>query len=442
MTVPDEARGSDGGRVQATGGRSVAVGGDNLGVVATGPVHLPSRAAPAVRRVRLAARPPRLAGRDEVLAGLRARLTGSPRLPCVVVVHGLGGVGKTSLVVEYAHRHLHDYGLVWQVPAEDASTAMAGLAALLGARELVDVADPIDQVHALLAARTEPWLLIVDNAPGAEALQGLLPVAGPGHVLVTSRAGSWPPVHGLELPVLDAEVAAGFLLECSGHDDGAAAAEVVAELGALPLALEQAGAYMADTGTTMAGYLALLRERRAELLAHGQPWGYRQRVASTWQLSFDQLADADPSAIALLRLLACYAPENIPYRMLLSEHAFGELPSGELAVNTAISALRRYSLISRPADGLVSVHRLVQAVTLDQLTPDQQQGRRQVAGRTHCRTTRKRWRTGRPIGLSYRTRAPSSRWPHPACVPWPFSSAPAVTIAPPKPIPTTSTNAC
>ncbi|WP_214327956.1 DUF7779 domain-containing protein [Nonomuraea sediminis] len=127
----------------------------------------------------------------------------------------------------------------------------------------------------------------------------------------------------------------------------------------------------------------LLRAQRAELLAHGQAWGYRERVASTWQLAFDQLATSDPQAIALLRLLACYASEAIPYRLLLSrpdrDNSDDELPRGDLAVNAAAMALRRYSLISRPVDGALSVHRLVQAVTLDRLTADQQSHWRQRA---------------------------------------------------------------
>ncbi|MEV4020352.1 FxSxx-COOH system tetratricopeptide repeat protein [Nonomuraea angiospora] len=387
--------------VSSSGPSSPATGGSVSGglvgqitggfVGSVGGVHLPPRPPVNARPVRLAPRPPWLAGRDHTLAEVHARLTASPEQPCLLAIHGLGGVGKTSLAVEYGHRYQHEYELVWQLPAEDSavlSAALADLAAMLGMRQPGETADPVHQVHAVLAAHPGRWLLIFDNAPDADAARTFLPPAGNGHVLVTSRSANWPTRHGLELPVLDGDPAAAFLLERSGQDDTAAAAAVVTELGALPLALEQAGAYIAGTGTTLAGYLHLLRRQRTELLDQGHPWGYSERVASTWRLAFDHLDETTPQAIALLQLLACYAPEAIPYQLLLApldhsnprnmldggDHGIAELlalPHGDLAINAAIEALRRYSLINRPSDGSVSVHRLVQAVTLDQLNPSQ-----------------------------------------------------------------------
>ncbi|MFC7105474.1 FxSxx-COOH system tetratricopeptide repeat protein [Nonomuraea rubra] len=388
-----------------------------------GDVRLPPRPQVPTRPVQLPPRPPRLLGRDEMVAELRARLAGGRSQPCVVAVHGLGGVGKTSLALEYAHRHLHDYQLVWQLPAADPavlSAAFARLAALLGLRDTVDAADPVDQVHAALAARTEPWLLIFDNAPEADALRPFLPPAGPGHVLITSRSGSWPREQGLELPVLEPEPAVALVLARSGQDDAAAASAVVAELGALPLALEQAAAFMSETGLALGEYLDLLHDQRAGLLAQGQAWGYEERITTTWQLAFRNLAGTSRQAIALLRVLACYSHEAIPYHLLLSplegrtarelfaedvqrQRAYGrlpgsrvrlvrefrpwmsavavlqELPRDPLAINTAVGALRGHSLIGQPVEGTVPVHRLVQAVTLDQLAPHEQQRWRDAA---------------------------------------------------------------
>ncbi|MGW4800694.1 tetratricopeptide repeat protein, partial [Nonomuraea sp. NPDC004297] len=431
----DEARRGRIGKVE----RSIAVSGDNPGVAMTGDratavnvghvdvvgdVRLPPRPQVPTRPVQLPPRPPRLLGRDETVEELRARLLdGGPAQPCVVAVHGLGGVGKTSLTLEYAHRHLGDYQLVWQLPAADPavlSAAYARLAALLGLRETLDAADPVDQVHAALAARTEPWLLIFDNAPEADALRPYLPPAGPGHVLITSRSGNWPREQGLELPVLEPEPAVALVLTRSGQQDAAAASAVVAELGALPLALEQAAAFMAETGLTLAEYLDLLHGQRAELLAQGQAWGYEERVTTTWQLAFRNLTGTSRQAIALLRVLACYSHEVIPYHLLLSrlagrsarelfaadvqrQRAYGrmpnsrmrlvrdfrlwmsamavlqELPRDPVSINAAVGALRSHSLIGQPADGTVAVHRLVQAVTLDQLAPEEQQRWRDAA---------------------------------------------------------------
>ncbi len=111
-----------------------------------------------------------LAGREELLADLDARLTaGEGTGPRVVALYGLGGAGKTSVAVEYAHRHLAEVGLAWQFPAEDPAVLAAGfaeLAAQLGAREVVDARDPVASVHAVLAAFPADWLLVFDNAPG------------------------------------------------------------------------------------------------------------------------------------------------------------------------------------------------------------------------------------------------------------------------------------
>ena len=117
--------------------------------------------------------------------------------------------------------------------------------------------------------------------------------------------------------MLDPDVAAGFLVNRTGDPDRQAAGDLADELGGLPLALEQAAAYIQATGGTLAGYLALFRQRRAELLARGEPTGYDKTVASTWALAFDRLQQTAPGAVGLLRLLAFCAPEAIPLRLLL-----------------------------------------------------------------------------------------------------------------------------
>jgi Tetratricopeptide repeat len=363
--------------------------------VAVGQLAVP-RAELAGQPVRLAVRPPPLAGREELLAELDARLSaGDSRAPRTVVLCGLGGVGKTSVAVEYAHRHLGEVGVAWQFAAEDAAVLAAGfgeLAAQLGARELIDVRDPVASVHGVLAAYPREWLLIFDNAPDRPSVASFLPPAGRGRVLVPSQNQNWPPGQAVDVPVLNIEVAADFLVNRTGDPDEQAAASLAEELGGLPLALEQAAAYMQATGVQVAVYLATLRQRRADLLARGEATGYSKTVATTWALAFDRLEHAEPEAVGLLRLLACYAPEAVPLRLLfqprpgLAEQlavavapVLVPLLDDPLAASDAIAALRRYSLVSPPADGSVSVHRLVQAVTLGQMSEDLAGAWRQAA---------------------------------------------------------------
>ena len=177
------------------------------------------------------------------------------------------------MALEYAHRHLAQLGLVWQLPAGD-PTAMAAafgeLAALLGARDLLEGGDPAAAVHAMLAARPGGWLLIFDNAPDAAAVAGALPPAGDGQVIITSQNPNWPPGQAVKVPVLDEDTAAGFLITRTGDHDEQAARLLAGELGGLPLALEQAAAYMLAVGRDIAAYLALYQ---AAASRDAGPWG-------------------------------------------------------------------------------------------------------------------------------------------------------------------------
>ena len=337
----------------------------------------------AARRVlRLALRPVFLAGRDELLAELDARLAGDDGAgPRVVALCGLGGAGKSSVALEYAHRQLGEVGVCWQLPAEDPAVLAAGFGELAVQLGAADGRDSVASVHGALAVCPVPWLLIFDNAPDRASVAPFVPPAGPGRVLITSRNQIWPPGQSLDVPVLDPEVAAEFLVNRTGDADRRAALELAGELGGLPLALEQAAAYVQASGESLAGYLALFRQRRPEMLARGEPIGYSETVATTWRLAFEDVQQAAPGAAGLLRLLAFCAPEAIPLRLLLQPRpgltgqfapevapVLAPLLEDELAVGDAIVALRRYSLVNRPADGLVSLHRLVQTVTLDQMS--------------------------------------------------------------------------
>ena len=336
----------------------------------------------------LAPRPPMLAGREELLGGLDARLSGSAAGgPRIIALHGLGGAGKTSVAVDYAHRHQAAFGVVWQFPAEDRAVLaaeFARLAAQLGVGGgRLDTRDPVASVHAVLAAAAKRWLLVFDNAPDLDSVRAFLPPAGDGLVLITSQSALWPPGQSVEVPVLGIGAAAGFLTARTGDPDERAAGELAAELGGLPLALEQAAAYIHATGDSLAGYLASFRQRRADLLGRGEPAGYDRTVASTWALAFDRLMPTEEGAVGLLRLLAFCAPEAVPLRLLLQPRleladrlgaevtpVLAPLTEDPLAASDAIGALRRYSLVTPAPGGSVSVHRLVQAVTADQMPAD------------------------------------------------------------------------
>jgi hypothetical protein len=263
--------------------------------------------------------------------------------------------------------------------------------------------DPIATAHAVLAARTDPWLVIFDNVARPADLHGMLPPAGPGHVLITSRNPNWAPAERVGIGELTTGPAAQFLLTRTGgtgEADEQAAQGLAEELGGLPLALEQAAAYLQATGGGLRRYLNLYRTQRAELHQRGEPADYPDTVATTWTVAVGHLS---PEATVLQRLLACYAPDTIPLRLLTEASAatldrvdpalrlqLATLAEDPLRLDQAVADLLRYSLLTPSRTGVVAVgglddrvvsmHRLVQAVTLDQLPVEEQQRWRHAAG--------------------------------------------------------------
>jgi hypothetical protein len=220
--------------------------------------------------------------------------------------------------------------------------------------------------------RQQRWLLVLDNVDDPQHVVDLLPRSTTGQVVITSRTGvGWERLASvLRVDVLAPADAAGLLLtrtEETGPGAEAAAASLTGTLGGLPLALEQAGAYVASTGTiTLASYAALFATRALELLSREQPLGYQHTVATTWSLALQRLRETLPGAVDLLVLASFLGPDDLPLPLLAGQSQ--ELPEplastadDPLALADAVTALRRYSLIRVVADGLY-VHRLVQAV--------------------------------------------------------------------------------
>jgi tetratricopeptide (TPR) repeat protein len=328
---------------------------------------------------------PYFAGRELVLAELTARLTTPETTSRRVALTGLGGVGKTQLAVEYAYRHRADYDLVWWVRGEQPTSLLGDyavlavqhpLAADLDLREGGPQEAVVAQVRGWLELHRR-WLLVLDNVEEPQAVADLLPRSATGHVLLTSRADTgWEPLADpLPVEVLGPTDAAAFLLARTKQEGPlaeAAATTLASLLGGLPLALEQAAAYIVASGTvTLADYAELFATRALELLKRGQPLGYHHTVATTWSLALQRLQQADPAAVGLLTLAAFLASDDLP-QALLGAHD-GEPPAAlaavvgdPLALGDAVAALRRHSLVRVVADGLF-VHRLLQTVVRSSL---------------------------------------------------------------------------
>lgn len=170
--------------------------------------------------------------------------------------------------------------------------------------------------------RHQRWLLVLDNVDDPQAVVELLPRSATGQVVITSRTGvGWERLATvLSVDVLALADAAGLLLaraEETGPANEAAATTLAATLDGLPLALEQAGAYVAATGTvTLADYAELFATRAPELLRRGQPLGYQHTVATTWSLALQRLRETEPAAVDLLTLTSLLAPDDLPLPLL------------------------------------------------------------------------------------------------------------------------------
>ncbi len=320
-------------------------------------------------------RNPHFTGRADLLESVAAGLADGRHSLVVQSLYGLGGVGKTQLAIEYAHRYADRYRLVWWVNAEQPALIGEQLARLgrpLNLPMRASVPEMVQQVLAELAI-TDRWLLIFDNAERAADVARFRP-SGPGHILVTSRAPGWGELGGrIAVDVLDRDETIALLRSRIPDIDVLVAADLAAELGDLPLAVAQAVAHIEQSDMDPADYLSQFSTRRSALLARGSVLGYQGRVDTAWDISFDRLRLDAPAALTLMTYSAFLGAEPIPESAFaarlprLAEQAGAE-QDDPLVLADAVGAAAALSLVRRQP-GSFQVHRLVQAVIRGHLDP-------------------------------------------------------------------------
>ena len=331
------------------------------------------------------ARNPGFTGRDDLLAEVREQLLAGDRA-VVQALHGMGGVGKTQLAAEYAHRFAGAYDLAWWINAEQGGLIGDQVAALGLALGCVQPGAGTEAARAAVLAELRHrgrWLLVFDNAEDAADVAPWLPGGG-GHVLITSRQRGWDEVAApVEVDVLARAESVAILQARVTVLSGADADRLAAKLGDLPLAIAQAAGFMADTGMAAGEFVVLLRTRAGQLLAQGAPGSYPQSLAAATGLIADRLARQDPAAAELASVCAFLAPEPIPQSLFTA--AASVLP-GELAARAAdplawrqtLAHMTRQSLARIDHRGL-QMHRLTQAILRERLTPAQAAATRRYA---------------------------------------------------------------
>lgn len=344
-------------------------------------------------------RNPFLIGRDDILKQIYERFFTNTTSTRFQALWGLGGIGKTQIALEYAYRFHQEYNAIFWVHSESRETLFSSLvtiAQILNLPEKNQQEQPIIIQAVLRWLRThDKWLLILDSADEPEIIKELVLHNPPNsHTLLTTRVQA---IRRLARPIEVRELStdsgallllkrAGLLdedtpIEQANKAEQALARIISQELGGLPLALDQAGAYIEETHCSLQAYVNLCQTHRIDLLKEcGMMTGdHPEPVTRTWSLSFARIEQANPAAADLLRICSFLNSDSIPEEILMKGaiHLGPSLASDGtnlLAFNKAIAALLSYSLVRRNNTlKTISIHRLVQAVVRNSL--DQQHER-------------------------------------------------------------------
>jgi len=335
---------------------------------------------------------PYFTGRDEKLELIYTNFKNGDAISFVQSISGLGGVGKSSLALEYAYNHSHEYAdAVWWVNAENYTTAIAAYRDFALRKEIIKQEAKADEVIEAMQYwfnGKKSWLFIFDNADSDDFnkwLEPFLPKTNTGHVLITTRSSFFPKSISINLNVFNETESVTFLKKRAGKSGDAYSDDsdktLAERLQYLPLALEQAAAYIAETpNVTYKDYLGLIDKYGVDTFQKKTPDGkeyylvdYSMIITTTWKISMEKIKQE--SAIQMFNMCAYFAPEKIPVEVFT--RGIDVLPSPlhenitDLRERKAIlSDLTRYSLLSWGRDSNTStdettvlyMHRLLQEV--------------------------------------------------------------------------------
>ncbi len=305
---------------------------------------------------------------------------------------GLGGIGKTQVAVEYAYRYREEYQTVLWVGGDSHEALNTGFIALATALTLPE-RNERDQHRIIEAVQRwfrshSNWLLIVDNVENVMLVNEFLPKAYSGHILLTTRSHAMGHLaQNITIEKMTPEVGSLLLLRRAGilekqgllneamEDIQEQAIMIAQVLDGLPLAIDQAGAYIQEIGCSLSEYLTRYHTRHTQLFKRRGKRGsdHPETVATTWSLSFEKVQQENPSAAELLRFCAFLSPDAIPEEIftenpVVLEHIFHKQTVNSFQLNQAIRTLLRFSLLQRsPTTHTLTVHRLVQMVLKDRM---------------------------------------------------------------------------
>lgn len=332
--------------------------------------------------------------REALLTSVRDYFTASQTLQQtrILVLNGLAGIGKTQIAVKYVYNYKKEYQTVLWLKA--ASPRLLGAEIVSRAERLsLSEQDQTDEQRRFAALRRwlqehDNWLLVLDNLEEVELISQIVPPLKDGHVILTTTTqATGPQVYTISVVQMTTDDGALFLLRrakiIGKQDEQEATSEIhytqarliAQEVGGLPLALDQAGAYIDETHCTLARYLEIYSQQRATLLGKRGKFGedHPESVAVTFRLAFDKVKQASPSALELLYLFAFLQSDAIPGEMIEQgipalDGPLHSLATDPVELENAIAILLNFSLIQRhPNTTILSIHRVVQAILINEL---------------------------------------------------------------------------
>ena len=315
-------------------------------------------------------------GRDDVLKEISDRFECGQTISLTQAITGLGGLGKTQIALEYAYRYCSRYDYIWWVPAETETTVLNAYRDFAWKMGLVNK-DQHDNEIIIESVQTwmdnnPKWLFIYDNADTICANDNWWPQNNRENILITTRNRSGYIGKSLDISVFSEDESIAFLEKRTEITNERSNAVLLSKhLGYLPLALEQAAAYIKINKCTYAEYISLLDEYGLEPLKEIDGIiAYEQPVTATWEISIHKVNNE--SARQIMYLCSYLASENIDREMfsknknILSELLQNEL-SSKIKTNKIWSELTKYSLLEKQGESTYSMHRLLQEVVRDKL---------------------------------------------------------------------------
>lgn len=337
-------------------------------------------------------RNPFFTGREEILNHLQNELiAGIPiALTQPQAITGLGGIGKTQTALEFAYRYQNNYSYIFWLRADSHDALISDIIHIaerlgLPEKDSQDQSITINAIKIWLEMNVN-WLMILDNADDMIMIRDFFPTRSTGHIILTTRTQTMGGLaQSIEIEKMKQDEAALFLLRRAGIiskdadlentsvRDRTIAGEISQIMDGLPLALDQAGAYIEETACSLLQYMKIYQERHSLLLKRrgNHTYSHPEPVAATWSLSFEKIKQNNPTAVQLLNFCAFLYPDSIPEEALAEYVSEINLTLDGCAIDTfelnnAIGELHKYSLVRRSSyNNTLTIHRLVQAIIKD-----------------------------------------------------------------------------